>query len=678
MTSKAELEKKIINLIQFFEKKLYDDVIQDAKILYDNHKELSIFPNLIGASYAGKNEHQDAIRFYQEALNLQKQNFEILNNIAKSLIALEQYDEALKYLKESIKMHTNNHDAYFNIGKIYQKQNLLDLSIENYLKSIQININFPIGHYNTGIVYSQLGDFKASEFHYKKAIALNSKYTKAYNNLGSLYIKLKKFELASRNLQKAISLSPMYVEALHNIGILELEMKNYTSALSYFNKVLSLNSKFFQSSAQVLFLKKKLCDWSSFEDNQKIIKNITNSKVAVTPWQLLSLDDNPKQEYLRAQNYSQIFKNFHLKTSFQKNNKIKVGYFTPDFFLHAGMINMEGIFKYHNKSKFEIIGFDYGFKNNDDTHFRIKNYFDKFYYVHDLSDKEIAQLSIKNGIDIAIHRNGYSQNSRSNIFNYRAAPIQISFLGYPGTTCLEFIDYIIADKIVIPEENIQYYSEKIIYLPNTYYPTYDERKISKKIITREQFGIGSNTFVMCCFNNTYKISPREFDIWTRLLKKIPNSLLILLVENEEIKINLQSEIIKRNLELNKVMFFEYTDNDKHLARHQLGDLYLDTFNYNGHTSVVDSLYSGLPVVTMIGKSFSSRVGASLLSAIDMKNLITNNETDYENLILSFAKNPNKVLETKKELQFKKINSNLFDTKKYVLSLEKTFENIYHS
>ena len=166
------------------------------------------------------------------------------------------------------------------------------------------------------------------------------------------------------------------------------------------------------------------------------------------------------------------------------------------------MINMEGIFKYHNKSKFEIIGFDYGFKNNDDTHFRIKNYFDKFYYVHDLSDKEIAQLSIKNGIDIAIHRNGYSQNSRSNIFNYRAAPIQISFLGYPGTTCLEFIDYIIADKIVIPEENIQYYSEKLfIYLIHITLHTMKE-KFPKNHITREQFGIGSNTFVMCCFNNT--------------------------------------------------------------------------------------------------------------------------------------------------------------------------------
>ena len=380
----------------------------------------------------------------------------------------------------------------------------------------------------------------------------------------------------------------------------------------------------------------------------------------------------------RAYNYSSKFKTSDENIKIKKKNKIRIGYFTPDFFEHAGMINMEGIFKYHNKDKYEVYGFDYGYQKKDKTHFRIKEYFDNFFYVADMNDNQIADLSRRHDIDIAIHRNGHSQNSRSNIFSYRAAPLQLSFLGYPGTTGLDFIDYILADKIVIPNENIKCFSEKIIFMPDTYYPTFNERKISTSIVTRNTLGISKDSLVLCCFNNSYKISPEEFDIWARIINKLNNCYLILLVENDEIKKNLQHEANKRNVDIEKIKFLNYINNQEHLGRHSIGDIYLDTFNYNGHTSIVDSLYSGLPVITKIGKSFSSRVGASLLNSFNMKNLITTDAKQYEDLIFELLKDRTKLSKIKEQVKINISNSNLFNTKKYVSNLEKAFEIIVHN
>ena len=215
-------------------------------------------------------------------------------------------------------------------------------------------------------------------------------------------------------------------------------------------------------------------------------------------------------------------------------------------------------------------------------------------------------------------------------------------------------------------------------MPDTYYPTFNERKISTSIVTRNTLGISKDSLVLCCFNNSYKISPEEFDIWARIINKLNNCYLILLVENDEIKKNLQHEANKRNVDIEKIKFLNYINNQEHLGRHSIGDIYLDTFNYNGHTSIVDSLYSGLPVITKIGKSFSSRVGASLLNSFNMKNLITTDAKQYENLIFELLKDRTKLSKIKEQVKINISNSNLFNTKKYVSNLEKAFEIIVHN
>ena len=333
---------------------------------------------------------------------------------------------------------------------------------------------------------------------------------------------------------------------------------------------------------------------------------------------------------------------------------------------------MEGIFKNHNKDKFEIYGFDYGNFHNDETHERIKKYFDKFYYINDLQDEKVAEIVKENKIDIAIHRNGYSQSSRNSLFAKKIAPIQISFLGYPGTMGVKFIDYIIADKVVIPDKNKQFFLEKIIYLPNTYYPTNNERVISEKRYKKIDLGIDDKSFVFGCFNNSYKISPNEFTIWMKLLDKIKNSVLVLLINDELTKKNLIKEIKKNNQDPNRVKFLNFIENKDHLARHKLIDLYLDTFNYNGHTSSIDALFTGVPVLTKIGKSFTSRVCTSIIQSFEMPELITSSEQEYYEQAVEIATNKKKFIKLKLDVKNKIKETALFDTKKYVKNLETAY------
>ena len=341
------------------------------------------------------------------------------------------------------------------------------------------------------------------------------------------------------------------------------------------------------------------------------------------------------------------------------------------------MTNMSGIFKNHNKEEFEIIGFYYGDIKKDETHKQIVQYFDKFFYVNDLDDTEIYNLSIKNKIDIAIYRAGLTVNARSSIFSHKVAPIQINFLGYPGTTGQQGIDYIISDRFVIPKEHQLYYSEKIIFLTDCYYPRDNTRKISAKKFSREDYKISKDSFVFCSFNNSYKITFEEFQIWMEILKKVPNSILLLLKSREEMETNILKEVRNNNIETNRIIFLDKINFEDHLARHSLADLFLDSFNYNAHTTAVDSLWSGLPILTKVGKSFSSRICASLLKFLKLNDLVTYNKKDYTTQAIKLAKNKEEYKKIKQKLKFAKSSGRYFDSKKYTFNLEKAYRKIHH-
>jgi protein O-GlcNAc transferase len=668
MTINLELEKKIINLINEFNAKNYELVITQAKEIISSNSDISIIYNLLGASYSLISKDLEAIDAYQNAHRHDVDNEEILSNMGKSYIKLGQYNKAYEFFKKAKKIQPNNPDTIFNLGLLDLRKNQFQDSIDKFKLAIEYNNNFYQAFYNLAIAQNSIGSFLEAQSNYLEAIRIKDDYYQAYNNLGSILIKTKKTNEAIKVLQKAVEIKPQYTASLTNLGVAYLDLKKYEDALKYFDKALLVDSSYVRAITQKLYLMRKICNWSQDDAVENNLKLINNSKIDVTPWQLLSLDDDPEIEFIRAKKYGQQFgfKSFNL---IYKNSKIKLAYFTSDFYEHAGMINMEAIFKHHDKTKFEIYAFDYGNFYNDSTHQKIKKYFDHFIYIKKLSDEEVIKIVKDFKIDIAIHRNGYSQNSRNSLFAKKIAPLQISFLGYPGTMGVKFIDYIIADKIVIPYENKQFFSENIIYMPDTYYPTNNQRKISEVKYYKTDLNIPADAFVFGCFNNSYKISSREFSIWINLLAKIKNSYLILLVNDSITKENLTKEIINHKEDPARVKFLNFINNDEHLARHQLIDLYLDTFNVNGHTSSVDALYAGIPIVTKKGKSFTSRVCASILNATNMHELITNSEEEYFNLILEIATNKEKYNKLKLDLKSNLKTAALFNTKKYVQNLE---------
>ena len=304
---------------------------------------------------------------------------------------------------------------------------------------------------------------------------------------------------------------------------------------------------------------------------------------------------------------------------------------------------------------------------------RMRKAFDKYIECDDLSNEEVALRIKREDIDILVDLNGHTLGSRTGIFAYRPSKIQINFLGFPGTMGASYIDYIISDYTVIPDKFKEFYNEKIIRLPHTYMPTDNKRIIADKLITRKEMGLPQKGIIFCCFNNSYKISHIEFDIWMRILSKIKDSILWLKIDNNDTaRENLRNAALKRGIDPSRIIFAEYLSMEEHLARYALADIFLDTFNYNAHTTACDSLWAGTPIVTKSGKSFVSRVAGSLLTAIDIPELITNSELEYENLILKLASSPDNLKKIKQKLHENLSIKPLFDTKKYTHYLETAF------
>jgi protein O-GlcNAc transferase len=357
-------------------------------------------------------------------------------------------------------------------------------------------------------------------------------------------------------------------------------------------------------------------------------------------------------------------------------SKIRIGYFSADFHGHATAYLMAQLFELHDRSKFEIFGFSFGPPADDDMRRRLAAGFDQLIDVKDKSDKEIAELARNLQIDIGVDLKGFTDQSRSGIFAHRAAPIQVNYLGFPGTMGANYIDYIIADRTLIPPEEAEFYTEKIAYLPHSYQVNDRTRRISDRRFTREELGLPTDAFVFCCFNNSFKITPDVFDIWMRLLTKVDRSALWLLKTNASAVESLRAEAVRRGIESERLVFAEPIDLSDHLARHASADLFLDTFYCNAHTTASDALWAGMPVVTRLGHTFAGRVAASLLNAIGLPELVTRTSDEYEQLAFRLANDRDKLSLIRKRLADNRLTHPLFDTELFTRHIESAYEKMW--
>jgi predicted O-linked N-acetylglucosamine transferase (SPINDLY family) len=398
------------------------------------------------------------------------------------------------------------------------------------------------------------------------------------------------------------------------------------------------------------------------------------------PFVLLALNDDVLLHKKSSEIYIQSkhpFNSFLGPIHSHKNGqKIRIGYFSADFHNHATGYLMAELLELHNKDQFELVGFSFGPRVNDEMQERLKKSFDNFFEISGQPDIDVARLSRNLNINIAVDLKGFTQDSRTGIFSYRAAPIQVNYLGYPGTTGANYIDYIIADKTIIPTDSQLFYTEKIVHLPNCYQVNDSKRVISDRQFTRQELGLPEKGFVFCCFNNNFKILPATFDGWMRILKAVDGSVLWLFQDNSWVTKNLKKEAYKQGIDERRLIFAERLPVLEHLARHRHADLFLDTIPYNAHTTASDALWSGLPLLTLVGQSFASRVAASLLNAIGLPELITNTQEAYEALAIELAMNPKKLADIKLKLANNRLTTPLFDTPLFTKHIEAAYIKMY--
>ena len=620
---------------------------RDATDSYD--QAISLDPNYAEAFYKKglalqhDNHFNNALECYEAAISLNYNDAHIYNNRGILLQQLKHYDDALISYNQAILLKPDFAQAYHNRGVVQQHLKHYEDALTSYDKAISLNLVNPETFNNRAIILHSLAQYEAALSSYDHAISLNSDYANAYYNKGITLKKLSRHEEALHILDKAISLDP-------NIPYVYGDRLDSMMHIGY---------------------------WEHYEQYvNEIIDRIGHKILPSQPFNLLSIPTTPSilqqcaSHYVADKSLPSYLSHFVGKN--YDHDRIRIGYFSADFHSHAVANLIIELYERHDRSRFEIFAFSFDSTPPDNMRSRLINAFDEFFDVSRDTDQTIVALAKKMEIDIAVDLMGFTDNLRLGIFGLRPAPIQVSYIGFPGTMGSHFFDYIIADKVVIPNEHVKYYSEKVVYLPHSYQVN-SHRRIADTPLSRRMLGLPENGFVFCCFNKTSKITPDLFTIWMRLLSMVNDSVLWLFESNETIQRNLRKEAQQKKVDPNRLVFAPHKSFEEYLASHRYADLFLDTFYYNAHATASSALWAGLPVLTCLGNTFAGRVGASLLYAVGLSDLVTHSHEEYESLALSIATNPNIHSGFKNRLAQNRLSYPLFDIGLFTKHLETSYE-----
>ena len=622
-----------------------------------------------------------ALQSFEQIIAINAYHSEAYVNLSNVLQDLGRFNEALAGYDKALSLSPDYAEAYSNKGATLNELKRYEEAIAQYDKALSLRPDYVEAWANKGVALHQLKRFDEAVAHYDKVLSLKPNDPEAWSNKGSVLQDLKHFDEAIAHYDQALSLKPDYAEAWFNKGNTLQHLKRFDEVVAHYDKAFSLKSDIDWLYGDLLHNKMKICDWSGLENALgDVAKRVAENKKAMIPFPLLSLIDNPSLHRRCAEIFVQ--KRFPPHFSLDpiskrpRKEKIRIGYFSADFKNHPVALLTAELFELHDRQRFEVFAFSLQTAHAEDAvNLRLRKGFDQFIEVDNMPDQEVAALARESEIDIAIDLTGFTQDSRTGIFSYRAAPIQASYIGYLGTMGAGYFDYLFSDKTIIPEGTQLHYSEKITYLPS-YQVNDSKRVISDRQFTRQELGLPEKGFVFCCFNNNFKILPATFDGWMRILKSVDDSVLFLYAENQWAKENLKKETQARGIDSSRLVFGERIPNELYLARYKACDLFLDTNPYNAGTTASDALWTGLPLLTLVGQSFASRVAASLLNAIGLPELITNTQEAYEALAIELAMNPKKLADIRLKLANNRLTTPLFDTPLFTKHIEAAYIKMY--
>ncbi len=631
----------------------------------------------------------EAIDLYRQAAALAPGYAEIHNNLGNALLAAGRTEEAVASLKRAAKLKPSLAGAHTNLGLALAALGRFEDAAESHRAALKLQPRLAMAHNNLGVALQKAGKLDEAIPSFRRAIELDSRLPEAWVNLADALRLMEpagesqddprrqaRLEEALLCYRSAIALRSNYAEAYGNLGALLTELKRLDEAAACLARAHDLDPADARAIVDLAFTRRRMCDWRGEADVESVAKAILSIPKGSMGYFALVIADDP-QLHLDAARREASFALANRKgpawpDTTYRHQKIRLGYLSADFRTHAVASLAARLFELHDRSRFQLHAFSIGPNDRSAMNDRLRHAFDTFNESGPLSDQETAQQIRRAEIDILVDLTGYTKHARPGIAAYRPAPIQVSYLGYPGTMGASFFDYAIVDPFIVPESQQFYFDEKLVYLPHSYQVNDSRRVIAERTPSRADCGLPERGFVFCCFNNNHKISPAMFSLWMELLQAAPGSVLWLLADNPWVAENLRREAASRRVDPGRLVFAGRALPADHLARHRLADLFIDTLPYNAHTTASDALWAGLPVLTCTGTSFPARVAGSLLHAIGLPELVTASIEDYKAKALGFARQPEMLAAVREKLARNRLTMPLFDSARSCRDIEAAY------
>jgi predicted O-linked N-acetylglucosamine transferase (SPINDLY family) len=648
---------------------------------------LSIDPGFVPAQYhrgivlAELQRQEEACACFEQILTTYPKHVDALNNLGALLHGLKRFEHALAVYDRLLALAPQSVEALINRGTTLRLLNRHEEALNTLTQARALAPDHAETHFSLGISFGDLRRFEDAVASYDHALCLRPDYVEALNNRGAMLRALRRDIDALSSYSKALEVNPNHLSSLFSRGNLLLEFKRLDEAIADYLRLVSLDPEYDYAQSHLLHARMSCCDWRDIDVLcSTIFEGTRHDKRSLEPFYCVGVASTP--DFLRRCSEIYAADKFPLAqhrpfdATPRDSGKIRLGYVAGEFRHQATSILMVELFERHDTARFDVFAFDNGWDDGSDIRKRIASACTEIVDISRDDDLGAAKKVNDKAIDILVNLNGYFGLGRTGVFRYRPAPIQVNWLGFPGTMGAPYMDYIVGDEIVIPAGHEIYFAEKVVRLPDSYQVNDSKRAISAHIPTRAELGLPSGAFVFCCFNNNVKIMPHVFDIWMRVLRKVDHSVLWLLQDNAAAARNLRTEAEARGVTADRLVFAPRMNLPEHLARHQLADLFLDTLPCNAHTTASDALWAGLPVLTCLGDTFAGRVAGSLLRAVGLPELITENLVDYEALALRLAANPAMMSSIRTRLANNRMTQALFDTDRFRRHIESAYTTMY--
>jgi predicted O-linked N-acetylglucosamine transferase (SPINDLY family) len=655
--------------------------------------ENPVFMNAWGEALHTQKRNEAALQCYRTAITLRSTYERAHNNLGRLLHEQSDLVGAEQSFREAIRLNPNYAIAHNNLGSVLLRSEQPDVAISCFRQALSIRPGYPEAEYNWALALRSLDDPTGTLPHLDRAIQLRPNYAKAYLLLGQVFVDLEKVAQSVACFEKAVALQPDELQSHLELGNVLMLLNRLEEAQRAFEAALTLKPDHANAFAQLCRLKATLIDWTSYPEDLRQLREVVDVELRAgrqspvpsvhafsLPFPrelLLKIAASQSQAYLRYCP-TNPGENAGNPTTNPNTDRLRIAYLSRDFYDHPVAHQFHSILSRHDRSRFEIHAYSYGPDDQSSYRQRIASGAEVFHDVSSLNDQGLADRIRADGIQILVDLMGYTGFSRTKSLAMRPAPIQACWLGYASTMGAEFVDYLIGDNVVTPPEHAQDYREALVRLPHSFMPTDPSQPILTPRFHREELGLPAEGIVFCCFNNSHKITPEVFQVWMRILKQVPGSVAWLNVNHPVARANLRQGAQDQQIDPERLVFATRVENKAaHLARLQSADLFLDTIYYNAHVTACDALWAGLPVLTTLGETFAGRVGASLLSATGLPELIARDLQDYEKIAIRLAQNQDELKSLRDRLRPEtQTTLPLFEMTRFVGHLEQAYQTMW--